>query len=62
MTPIILLLLLPVLTGTVLLLLVRSDRRRQFVEQRLTKMTVGRIAVNLRRCRWFEGCTLRLRM
>jgi tight adherence protein B len=41
MNPIILLLLLPVILGMVLLSLVQSDRRRQFVEQRLTKMTVG---------------------
>jgi len=34
------LLLLPVLTGVLLLLVMRSDRRRQFVAQRLTAMTV----------------------
>jgi len=35
------LLLLPVLTGLLFLLMMRSDRRRQFVEQRLTAMTMG---------------------
>ena len=33
------LLLLPILTGMVLLLVVRSERRQQFVQQRLTKLT-----------------------
>src|SRR6516225_7761716 len=35
------LLLLPVLTGTVFLVVRRAERRRQFVEQRLTTMTVA---------------------
>ena len=35
------LLLLPVVTGFLLLLVMRSDRRRQFVAQRLTTMTTG---------------------
>ena len=39
MNPIILLLLLPVLTGLVLLLVTRSERRQRFVQQRLTKLT-----------------------
>jgi hypothetical protein len=39
MNPIILLLLLPVLSGMVLLLVTRSERRQRFVQQRLTKLT-----------------------
>jgi tight adherence protein B len=39
MNPIILLLLLPVLTGLVLVFVTRSERRQQFVQQRLTKLT-----------------------
>ena len=35
------LLLLPVVTGLLLMLVMRSDRRRQFVEQRLTTMMAG---------------------
>jgi tight adherence protein B len=36
------LLLLPVLTGLVLLVVVRNDRRQQFVQQRLDKLTAGK--------------------
>jgi tight adherence protein B len=36
------LLLLPVLTGLVLLVVVRNDRRQQFVRQRLDKLTAGK--------------------
>ena len=36
------LLLLPVLTGLVLLVVVRNDRRQQFVQQRLHKLTAGK--------------------
>jgi tight adherence protein B len=36
------LLLLPVLTGLVLLLVARNDRRQQFVQQRLDKLTAGK--------------------
>jgi tight adherence protein B len=39
MNPVILLLLLPVLTGLVLVFVTRSERRQQFVQQRLTKLT-----------------------
>jgi tight adherence protein B len=39
MNPLLLLFLLPVLTGLVLLFVMRSERRQQFVQQRLTKIT-----------------------
>jgi tight adherence protein B len=39
MNPVILLFLLPVLTGLLLLLVMRNERRQQFVQQRLTKLT-----------------------
>lgn len=39
MNPLILLFLLPVLSGLVLVLVTRSERRQQFVQQRLTKIT-----------------------
>src|SRR6516162_5863836 len=39
MNPVLLLFLLPVLTGFVWLLAARSERRQQFVQQRLTKLT-----------------------
>jgi tight adherence protein B len=39
MNPVLLLFLLPVLTGLLLLLVTRSERRQQFVQQRLTKIT-----------------------
>jgi tight adherence protein B len=39
MNPLILLLLLPVLSGVVMLLVMRSEHRQQFVQQRLTKLT-----------------------
>jgi tight adherence protein B len=39
MNPIIILLLLPVLTGLLLLFVRRNERRQQFVQQRLTKLT-----------------------
>jgi tight adherence protein B len=41
MNPILLLFLLPVLSGMVLLLVMRSERRQQFVQQRLTKLTAA---------------------
>jgi hypothetical protein len=40
MNPIILLFLLPVLTGLVLVWVARNERRQRFVQQRLTKLTV----------------------
>jgi tight adherence protein B len=39
MNPVLLLFLLPVLSGLVLVLVTRSERRQQFVQQRLTKLT-----------------------
>jgi tight adherence protein B len=42
MNPFLLLFLLPVLTGLVLLLVARNERRQQFVQQRLTKLTADK--------------------